>query len=136
MHSHREVRRAILDGRLRPGQEISQLQLAERLGVSRTPLREALRILQNEGLVLAETWRRVRVAPVSADDVVQLYAMRIALESLAVRVSVPQLSASDLDGLAAALDELDRALERECRTRSRPRTGASTSGSAPAPAHC
>ena len=62
MHSHREVRRAILDGRLRPGQEISQLQLAERLGVSRTPLREALRILQNEGLVLAETWRRVRIA--------------------------------------------------------------------------
>ena len=136
MHSHREVRRAILDGRLRPGQEISQLQLAERLGVSRTPLREALRILQNEGLVLAETWRRVGVAPVSADDVVHLYAMRIALELLAVRVSVPQLSASDLDGLAAALDELDRALEPRVPDAIEARTGASTSGSAPALAHC
>src|SRR3954453_2817779 len=62
---HRTIREAILDGTLEPGTTMSQVMLADELGVSRTPLREALRMLQNEGLIESEPNRRVRVSEVS-----------------------------------------------------------------------
>src|SRR4029077_7455826 len=60
------LREAILNAELAPGLTMSQAALADQLGVSRTPLREALRLLQGEGLIEAEPNRRVRVAPVTA----------------------------------------------------------------------
>ena len=63
---YQRVREAILEGEIAPGSTMSQVALADELGISRTPLREALRMLQSEGLVDAERNRRVRVAPVSA----------------------------------------------------------------------
>src|ERR1700735_2814313 len=86
------IRTAILHGELAPGSVMSQVVLADELGVSRTPLREALRILQSEGLVEAEPTRRVRVAPLTAKDLEQLCVMRIALESTALRISIPRLT--------------------------------------------
>src|SRR5689334_14247719 len=90
------VRSAILDGELPPGGVMSQVALAEELGISRTPLREALRMLQSEGLVDAERNRRVRVAPLSPADLEELYVMRVALEAQAIRLAVPRMSAEDL----------------------------------------
>ena len=63
---YERVRNAILDGQLAPGAVMSQVALAQDLGISRTPLREALRMLQSEGLVEGEPNRRVRVAPMTA----------------------------------------------------------------------
>jgi DNA-binding GntR family transcriptional regulator len=111
-HAYREVRAAILGGALEPGSVFSQVQLAARLGISRTPLREALRLLQNEGLVRAEVRRRFRVAPLELFDLEQLYAMRLGLEPLAVRATVPLLSDAELDEIAIALDDGERALAR------------------------
>src|SRR3984885_6529486 len=65
---YERVRNAILDGQLAPGAVMSQVALAQDLGISRTPLREALRMLQSEGLVEGEPNRRVRVAPMTASD--------------------------------------------------------------------
>ena len=87
---HERLRRDILSGEI-PAGETSQLALARELEVGRTPLREALRMLQHEGLVISEPNRRVRVAELSAADVEQLYSMRIALEAMAVQVTVPEL---------------------------------------------
>ena len=69
---YQRVRNAILDGELAPGAVMSQVALAEELGISRTPLREALRMLQSERLVEAEPNRRVRVAPMSPRDMEEL----------------------------------------------------------------
>jgi DNA-binding GntR family transcriptional regulator len=90
------LRESILNGALPPGESLSQVQLASQLGVSRGPLREAVRMLQREGLVEAEVNRRGRVSSFSIDDLEQLYAMRIVHESLAIRINVPALR-SDID---------------------------------------
>jgi DNA-binding GntR family transcriptional regulator len=95
-HAYEELRRRILQGELEPGATFSQVQLSNQLGVSRTPLREAVRLLQMEGLLRAEPRRRVRVSPLSSQDFEDLYAIRISLESLAVRLTVPQLSEAEL----------------------------------------
>jgi DNA-binding GntR family transcriptional regulator len=108
-HAYDQVRAAILDGRLPPGAAFSQVQLAAQLDVSRTPLREALRLLQTERLVDSDFNRRVRVSPLSLQDLEQLYAIRIPLESLGARLTVPLLSDEELDALGETLAEMDAA---------------------------
>jgi DNA-binding GntR family transcriptional regulator len=75
--------------------------------VGRTPLREALRLLQREGLVVSEPNRRVKVASLTSADAEDLYIMRISLESMAIRITVPQLGSegiAQLEGLMAQID--------------------------------
>jgi DNA-binding GntR family transcriptional regulator len=99
---HERVREAILSGEIPAETILSQVQLAEQFGISRIPLREALRLLEREGLVESEINRRVRVAPFSVTDLEQLYAMRIQLEALGIRLTVPLLTQENL----AELEEL------------------------------
>ena len=101
-----QVRAAILSGDLAPGSIVSQVRLASELNTSRTPLREALRLLQTEGLVQSDFNRRVRVSPLSVDNLEALYAMRLASEPLAVRLTVPHLTNDDLVRLRADLEAL------------------------------
>jgi len=113
---HDRLREAILRGEIAPGQITSQVLLAKQLGVSRTPLREALRMLQGEGLVLAEPNRRIRIAEFSIADVEQLYAMRVALEAVAISATVPVLTPEDigeLEGLMAQMDHYMRSEDLE-----------------------
>jgi DNA-binding GntR family transcriptional regulator len=98
-----QLRTAILRGELPAGVPLSQVELAKRLGVSRTPLREALRMLQYEGLIEGEPNRRVRITGLSVPDLDEIYAMRISLETLAIRLTVPQLTAQDLSQMEALL---------------------------------
>jgi DNA-binding GntR family transcriptional regulator len=123
-HAYDELRRRILQGELAPGATFSQVQLSTQLGVSRTPLREAVRLLQMEGLLRAEPRRRVRVSALSTEDFEELYAIRIALESLAVRLTVPQLSDAELGEVrmaylewSAAVSQGDLAAWRESHRR-------------------
>src|SRR3954464_13390299 len=92
---YRRVREAILEGEIAPAAIMSQVALADELGVSRTPLREALRMRQSEGLVDAQANRRVTVKPISATDLEELVVMRVALETEAVRLSVERLAPRD-----------------------------------------
>jgi DNA-binding GntR family transcriptional regulator len=108
---HDRLRAAILRGDLPAGDTTSQVTLARDLDVGRTPLREALRMLQREGLVVSEPNRRVRIAELSSSDAEELYVMRIALEAVAVRITVPTLGSSDfaeLEGLMAQMDHYNR----------------------------
>lgn len=110
---HAGLREAILRGALRPGQEMSQVQLAKQLGVSRTPLREALRLLQREGLVDAEFNRRVRVAGFSLVDLEELYCVRLVLEASAIRLTTARLSPEELAELEGAMARMAHFAERE-----------------------
>lgn len=99
-----QLEAAILAGEARPGQAIVETDVAERFGVSRAPVREAIQILANRGLVVVEPYRGSHVRKLERRDVEEVYAIRIALESFAVgRVF------EDVDPAALA-DELQRHL--------------------------
>ena len=109
--AYQKVREAVLLGELEPGRIVTQGELVDLLDVTRAPLREALRRLQNEGLIAAEPNRRVRIAPLTIDDLEQLYVMRLSLEGGAVRLTVPHLSADaigEAEGLMATMDHFAR----------------------------
>lgn len=102
------LRQLILEGALEPGAVISQVELARALGVSRTPLREALRMLQEEGLIHAEPNRRARVTTFDPGDLDSVYGCRVMLESLAIILTVNAITDDDLSSLADSLDEMRR----------------------------
>lgn len=86
----------IIDGTLRPEEPLRDQDLAEHLGVSRTPVREALRRLEDEGLVETASNRWTRVAPLHAAQAAELYPVVETLEVLALRLAAPALTAQDL----------------------------------------
>ncbi len=104
-----ELRRMLITGELAPGTPVRQDALAERLGVSRLPLREALKVLEGEGHVVYAAHRGYVVAELSVDDLVEVYRIRSLLEDDAVRHAVPRLAATDLDTLAALVDDVEAA---------------------------
>jgi DNA-binding GntR family transcriptional regulator len=100
---HAYVRQCILDGRIPPGAKLSQAALAEQLGVSRTPVREVLRMLQEEGLVEFEPNQRMRVTGFDPDEVDAAYGARIALECLAVAMTAREFGPPRQRAAAALL---------------------------------
>jgi DNA-binding GntR family transcriptional regulator len=106
---YERVRREILDGTLEPGRPISQVRLAAELQVSRTPLREALRLLEVEGLVESDYNRRVRARPLTIPDLETLTAMRLISEPLTVSLTVQALGEERLFEIRALMDEVHRA---------------------------
>jgi len=87
---HAYLRECVLDGTLTPGTKLSQVALADQLGVSRTPLREVLRMLQEEGLVEIEPNQRTRVAGLDPQELDDVYASRIMLETLALSMTLTE----------------------------------------------
>ncbi len=106
------IRALILDGTLRPGQRIHQEEMARRLGVSATPVREALRQLAVEQFVTVAPQRGVFVAELSADDIEEIYLMRDALEGFAARLAAANLSATDVARLEDHLERMKSAARR------------------------
>ena len=104
-----EIRSLILSGELAPGDRLIEERLTERLGVSRPPIREALRILQQEGLVRSIPRRGSVVAEIDADDVREIYSLRWALERLAIELIVPVRDGSVLDPLRERLEQIREA---------------------------
>src|SRR5271169_501775 len=92
-HVHAYLRECILDGTLSPGTKLSQVSLAAQLGISRTPLREVLRMLQEEGLVEIEPNQRTRVAGLDPQELDDVYASRILLETLALSMTIGHFGA-------------------------------------------
>ncbi|GAB3057471.1 GntR family transcriptional regulator [Salinicoccus sesuvii] len=93
------LRQAILKGDLVPGQHLVQAELAEQLGVSRMPVREALKTLEMEGLITLEPHKGAVVNELTIDDIDEIYELRTMLESLALKKSIPYLTDEALEEL-------------------------------------
>jgi DNA-binding GntR family transcriptional regulator len=109
----------ILDGKLEPGAPLGEIEQAARLGISRTPLREALLKLSSDGLIENVSGRGARVSPLSREDISQLYETRRALEELAARLAArrgnPQIFAelaADFRDAEENLTEAPEAIDR------------------------
>ena len=102
------IREGIRGGRYQPGERIRESEVAEWLNVSRTPVREALRRLESEGLLTFVSWRGVVVRELDRQQVSELYAMREILEGAAARLAARHISEAELDVLDMLLETADK----------------------------
>jgi DNA-binding GntR family transcriptional regulator len=102
------IRGAIVDGRLAPGQRLKEEELARELGISRTPIREALLVLQAEGLVAAMPNRGATVRAHTAQDLDDLYQLRALLEGFAARRAAARMTEEQVAELRASCERFDR----------------------------
>jgi DNA-binding GntR family transcriptional regulator len=102
------IRKMILSGRLEPGERLIEERLTEHLGISRPPLREALRLLQNEGLVETRPRYGSTVATLTDQDVFEILTLRSGLERLAVELGVPVREPQRLTACHEALRRMER----------------------------
>ena len=110
-HAYREIKARILTNRYPPGFRALEQEVAEDLGVSRTPVREALIRLENEGLVRLIPRRGMHVLPLAPSDMREIYEVLTAVETMAVELlGKRKPTADDLSALEQALDDMDAAL--------------------------
>lgn len=95
------IRDAILKGTLKPGERVSEPELAERFGISRTPIREAFRQLESEGYLEVIPRKGAVVASLSARDVLEFYSIKSILEGYAARIAAEKLSEKEIERLEA-----------------------------------
>ena len=108
---HRVLRAAILDGTVPPGGQLREAHIAADLGISRSPLREALTRLEEEGLVVKVPFRGAFVAEVSAHDVAEIASIRLRVEPFAGELSMEALRGPERPLLMSTLEDLNRATE-------------------------
>lgn len=107
------LRMAIIKGQLPSGTHLLELGLAEQLGVSRGPVREALIRLEQEGLVINQPYRGKFVADISAKTIREIYSLRILLESFAAELCIDKLQPTWLAGLHASLAQMIKAADEQ-----------------------
>lgn len=110
--TYAEIRQALLQGTFKPGQRLSESELALRFGTSRSPVREALMRLEHEGLIEKTSSGTVRVKALAISDFEQLNVVRATLEGLAVRLAAPRLRTLDLESMSEKLDEMERCMKK------------------------
>ena len=107
------LRKAILKGELTPGERLMEKQLAEKMGVSRTPIREAIRKLELEGLVIMVPRKGAEVAMITEQDITDVLEVRAALESLAVKMACSRMQQQDVNDMLAVNDAFMGAARRK-----------------------
>lgn len=104
------LRDAILKGELKPGERLMEVHLAEKLGVSRTPVREAIRKLEQEGLAVVNPRRGAEVAKMTEKDLDDVLQIRLALDALAVRMACDHMTEDDLHDLEVATKNFESSI--------------------------
>lgn len=117
VYSH--LRKAVLDGELLPGERLGEVELGLQLGVSRTPIREAIMRLTQDGLLTAEANKGVRVRTVSAEEARDTYTVREELDGLAAALAAAHHTPADAEALHWALDTLNAAGGTDYREQTR-----------------
>lgn len=109
---YERLRAAILEGLIQPGVRLVETRLSEQFGISRTPLREALQKLEQEGLVSARPGGGVVVLELTKADIREISGIRQVLEGYAAKLAASRLTQQDLDKLAQIVERTERALEK------------------------
>lgn len=104
---------AILNGEYQPGERIPEIQLATSFGVSRGPVREALRLLESEGLIKVSPRRGAQVTALSLEEIEQLFDIRAALSSLAAQRAARNITPQEVQALQAIIGDIARSVESE-----------------------
>lgn len=110
------IREAIINGSLKPRERLMEIQLAEELGVSRTPIREALRKLELEGFIVMLPRKGAYVADVSFKDIADVFEIRAALESLAAGLAAERITDEEMEEMERHLVEKADAIARHDMT--------------------
>ena len=107
------LQQAILTGVIKPGERLTIAQLSEQLDMSSTPIREAIRLLEADGVITNEPHRGSTVVDISPEDAQELYLIRAPVESLATRLATPHLSSVDIERLLELHRNMGAAVESE-----------------------
>lgn len=106
-----KLREAILQGQLKPGERLMELQLASELGVSRTPIREAIRMLENEGLAVTVPRKGAQVAGMTEKDMEDVLEIREALDELAVQTACDRITVQQLTELTQTMQNFETSIQ-------------------------
>ncbi len=104
------LREAIITGELKPGEHLMEIKLANEMGVSRTPVREAIKKLEQEGMVVMTARKGAEVASINAKDLKEVLEIRRALESLACQLACQHMTEEDIKVLESINDEVKQAI--------------------------
>lgn len=110
------LREAILEGKLKPGDRLMEIQLSNRLGVSRTPIREAIRMLEKEGLAITIPRKGAQVAKLSEKDMEDVLEIREVLDELAVSTACERIEEDELAELKLAKERFEIAVKKSDAT--------------------
>lgn len=102
------IREAILKGQLKPGEKVAEPELAERFGISRTPIREAFRQLESEGYLTVIPRKGAVVAELSEQDIEEFYAIKSVLEGFAARMAALKMSDKEIEKLESINEKLEQ----------------------------
>lgn len=105
------LRKSILKGELQPGERLMEIQLANKLGVSRTPIREAIRMLEHEGLVVMKPRRGAQVAKITVQELDDVLEVRKSLEMLAIEKACERMTEEDMQAMRDAAKEFEYVVE-------------------------
>ena len=105
------LRDAILKGEIAPGERLMEIHLAEKLGVSRTPIREAIRMLEQEGLAITIPRKGAQVARMTEKDLEDVLEIRDALDQLAITTAARRITEEQIDELVAAMEDFEAAVD-------------------------
>ncbi|WIW26530.1 GntR family transcriptional regulator [Bacillus inaquosorum] len=107
---YNQLKKMIFNGTFKPGERINETQLAKSFGVSRSPIREAMRLLEKDGLLKADDRNGFSITSLTAKDVDEIYKIRIPLEQLAVELVIDEASEEELAILEKQLEETEKAI--------------------------
>jgi len=109
-----DIRKAIFQGKLKPGDRLREVEMAKQMGVSRGPIREAIRMLEQEGVINSQPYKDTMVAEISLEEVVEvLFPIRITLEMFAIRKALPNLSDQHLENLTGIIADMKKAADEQ-----------------------
>jgi len=106
-----EIQKAIIDGRLKPGERLNEAQISQEMGLSKAPVREAIKELTAGGILFAEPFKGTYVKGLSRKEAHELFSMRNVLESYAIELILPEICQKDLDLLGSTIDKMKIAAE-------------------------